>query len=54
MARIARLFLIVFPEADERSDDVFPVLMFAAIGLAVVICFVLMGGAPPPVEFGAF
>lgn len=54
MATIARLFSIVFPEADERSDDAFPVLMFTAIGLAVVICLVWMNGAPPLMEFEAF
>lgn len=54
MATIARLFSIVFHAADERSDDAFPVLMFTAIGLLVVICVVLISGAPPPSEFEAF
>jgi hypothetical protein len=54
MATIAKLFSIVFSEADERSDDAFPVLMFTAIGLTVVICLVLMKGAPPPIEFEIF
>jgi len=54
MATIARLLWIVFSEVDERSDDVFSVLMFTAIGLLVVICFVLMNGAPPAIEFEAF
>jgi hypothetical protein len=54
MATIARLFSLVFPEADERSDDIFPVLMFTAIGLTVVICFILMNRAPPPIEFETF
>jgi hypothetical protein len=54
MATIARLFSLVFPEADEHSDDLFPVLMFTAIGLTVVICFVLMNGAPPPIELETF
>jgi len=54
MAAIARLLSILFPEADERSDDVFPVLMFTAIGLVVVICFVSINAAPPSTEFQAF
>jgi hypothetical protein len=54
MAKIARLFSVVFPQADEHSDDAFPVLMFTAIGLAAVICFVLMNGAPPPIEVEVF
>jgi hypothetical protein len=54
MATIARLLSILFLEADERSDDAFPVLMFTAIGLMAVICLVLMNGAPPPIEFETF
>jgi hypothetical protein len=54
MAMIARLLSMVFPEVDERSDDKVPVLMFTAIALMVVICFVLMNGAPPPIEFQTF
>lgn len=54
MTALARLFSIIFPEADERSDEAFPVLMFTAIGLAAVICFVLMNGTPSSIEFQAF
>ena len=54
MATMARLFSIVFPEADEHSDDALPVLMFTAVGLMMVICFVLMNGALPFIEIEMF
>lgn len=54
MAALARFFSIVFPKADEAAEDMFPVLMFTAIGLAAVIGFVLLTGGPPPVELDAF
>jgi hypothetical protein len=54
MATIAWLFSVVFPKADEHSDEAFPVLMFTAIGLVAVICFVLMNGELPPVGFEVF
>jgi hypothetical protein len=54
MATTARLFSLMFPEADERSNDALPVLMFTAIGLMLVICLVLMNDAPPPIEVEAF
>jgi hypothetical protein len=54
MAAIAKLLSRAFPEADERSDDIFPVLMFSAIGLLLTICLVLAYGAPLFLEFEVF
>lgn len=54
MAAIAKLLSRAFAEADERSDDIFPVLMFSMIGLLVTICCVLAHGSPLFLEFEVF
>jgi hypothetical protein len=54
MAAIAKLLSRAFPEADQRSDDIFPVLMFSVIGLLMSICFVLVHRTPMFLEFQVF
>jgi hypothetical protein len=45
---------ITFSATNEECDSLFPVLMFAVVGLLLFNCPVLANGAPPFSEFETF